>query len=463
MGLDYTFQIAVPRWEASSTLQDIASLCYRTPDCQDFVFIDNQRIDIRHGNGRQLIDAVPIKIEAWLFLPQDGILLVDSPVIPEGHGAISAEIEITLNDAENVASFEIAANTTNDSLRLETSKSFRDAMHDIARRHHAYHCVLDREDDGLVVTWFESESVEEELPIVYWIPPRETVAQMVRANRIERALAQEAEKFSWEAALSGAIADLDPEVRTVAARLLGEQTKHRPSGPESLEISTAGDLLITAAHDVNTTVRNSAIEALGRINSAKAIPVIEAALDDPETRNAALQAICEIKGPESDAAIVKALARLNWHAIDEYLHYAKIIAAAGERKLTDTAPILCARANSETETGEMQVVIVRALGLIGDPRGIKPAIRLMEEGKGMAPCYAIWALHDIGDASALPDLERMLSHKGTGIREAARQAIAAIKERELQRPNLAQGSLAAGLQNNASPGNPADCRHGTSK
>ena len=429
MGLDYTFQIAVPRQEALGALQDIAALCYQAPECADFVLLDGERVDLAHGDGRELIDTVPAKIGVWLFLPQDDTLLVDSPSIPDGHGAISAELELTLNDTENVAAFELATHTTNDSLRLERSTSLRTAMHDIARRHHACHCILDREDNGLLVTWFEGEAVEEELDEIYWIPPRETIARNVRANRIERALTKEAAKFSWASALSVAMANTDPDVRAVAARLLGEHARRKQGETEAPATSTAVDLLITAAHDTDATVRNSAIEALGKVGDERAVPAIEDALDDPETLDSALRAICHIKSPEADAAIVRALARLSWQASDIYLKYANLIAAAGERKLADAAPVLCAKANAAAKTSEMHVVIVKALGLMGDPAGIASALRLMAKGKGLAPCYAIWALRDIGDASVLPDLERMLSHNGSGVREAARQAIAAIKAR----------------------------------
>lgn len=434
MGLDYTFQIAVPRQEALGALQDIAAFCLEEHN-NDGVILDGQQVHAPFGYGRELKETDPHLGGLWMILPLDDILRKrgrragDEFIIPGDSAALFTELSVFLDTDLDEVRIEFAAVTTGDSIILEQSSSFLDAMRMIAEWHNAYYCILDREGNPGLVTWFCGGPVDVEIDGSWSLQPRTIVETMVRTALIERTLTEEIEVLSWESTLFVAMANPDPDVQAVAARLLGEHAKCRPADTETAVTSTAVDLLITAAHDTDATVRNSAIEALGKVGDERAVPAIEDALDDPETLDAALQAICHIKSPEADAAIEKALAHLDWDASDSSLRYATIVAAAGERKLTDAAPILCAKANATAKTSEMHVVIVKALGLIGDPGGIGPALRLMAKGKGLAPCYAIWALRDIGDASALPELEGMLSHNGSGVREAARQAIAAIKAR----------------------------------
>jgi HEAT repeat protein len=79
-----------------------------------------------------------------------------------------------------------------------------------------------------------------------------------------------------------------------------------------------------------------------------------------------------------------------------------------------------------------------ALGKIGDPGAVEPLIAALRDPDGGVRRYAAEALGKIGDTRALPELERVAQEDtgktpwGESVAEAAREAIACIRERMVQ-------------------------------
>ena len=77
-----------------------------------------------------------------------------------------------------------------------------------------------------------------------------------------------------------------------------------------------------------------------------------------------------------------------------------------------------------------QSSMAEALGKLGDPRGIGPLIDFLRAGTVgpiITRLYAARALGRLGDARAIPILEAMLDNPSSYVREAAREALDAIR------------------------------------
>jgi HEAT repeat protein len=97
------------------------------------------------------------------------------------------------------------------------------------------------------------------------------------------------------------------ETRTAAYQQLLER------GPDAVEA------LLEVAKDPQAPARADAIELLGRIRDARAVPAV-LAVDDPELAHVRLTALGRLRGPEAQAAVLAALA-----GADEPLHFPALI------------------------------------------------------------------------------------------------------------------------------------------
>jgi putative membrane-bound dehydrogenase-like protein len=95
------------------------------------------------------------------------------------------------------------------------------------------------------------------------------------------------------AAVSKRLADADANARRAAASACGR-----------LNVVSASPDLLKLTADSDPRVRNACFDSLRMLKEAKAVPLAVAALDHPDTREAALRCIAELGGPDQTKAIV---------------------------------------------------------------------------------------------------------------------------------------------------------------
>jgi HEAT repeat protein len=205
--------------------------------------------------------------------------------------------------------------------------------------------------------------------------------------------------------LVSALTDLSSDVRTIAARTLGEIGHPRGLGPlvaalrdwhsevrwAAMEAlvkigSAAVEPLIVALTDADNVVRKSAAEVLGRLNDTRAIEPLLARFTDGnyEVRRQAARAL-EAQGWQPQDPVHRALVGITTDQFDQ-------VAAEGAAAVE---PLLGALTVDEPK---VRTQAARALGSLGDTRAVDPlvvALRDADEDVRLAVAEALVCFRDM--------------------------------------------------------------------
>ena len=241
-------------------------------------------------------------------------------------------------------------------------------------------------------------------------------------------------------ALDAKCNDTDANVRAESARTLGILGE-RKALPKLVEL----------LRDSNGFVRAAAAEALGKLGDRSATSALIEVLtgDQKQTAPASEQdglVIGTQPGPLPEIARMK--------MVEE-----KIIAAKALGDIRDPASVdsLIERGLKAEDAG-LRAESAVSLGKIGEPRAIEPLqaavrpyyqtaltdaegvtiatgiideeVRLMKEKESRVRASVVWALGQIGDASAKGILMRAMNDENSLVRDAAAEALARISEKE---------------------------------
>lgn len=170
--------------------------------------------------------------------------------------------------------------------------------------------------------------------------------------------------------------------------------------------------------------RARAAERLGRLGSAKAVPVLLRVVqdikdEDEDVRGAALRALGRIRDPRALTGLIEAL---GYPEASLPPRIAEIIVMFG----ADSVPLLIAELrNLDSDVRRMWAAEI--LGWLGDPRAAIPLIESLGDVSPEVRAKAAGGLGKIGDARALERLlEMLLSDPAPFVRTRAAQALGAI-------------------------------------
>jgi HEAT repeat protein/energy-coupling factor transporter ATP-binding protein EcfA2 len=258
--------------------------------------------------------------------------------------------------------------------------------------------------------------------------------------RVAKALGQIRDTRAVEP-LIATLRDPDRDVRWAAAKALGKigapavepliAVLHDPDAGVRWRVATAlGNIrdtravepLIAALHDPDTSVRWRVAKALGNIRDTRAVECDP----DASVRWRAAEALGKIGHPRAVEPLIAALRdpdrAVHWYAA---LALRRIGAPAVE-------PLIAALRDPD---GGVRWHAAWQLGEIGDPRAVGPLIAALRDPEADVRERAAWALGEIGDTRALSELEHVTredtgkTRSGTSVADAARKAIARIRER----------------------------------
>lgn len=205
--------------------------------------------------------------------------------------------------------------------------------------------------------------------------------------------------------------------------------------------------LIAAAKDADLYVRRLALQALAGAGDPTAVPVVEAALRDPEhsVRWQAAMALCELAGAKAIDPLFDAIGRdpvsyqLRFHAVPEGL---KKLQESGKLTAIDKEPIIARLADADPAVREAALFIFQRIGapatpavetallkiVKNDPSAYAREMALVNLRSSFGPTAAVLAathdaMTDEDDAvqvRALAALVQMLSSKETDARVRGR-------------------------------------------
>jgi len=178
--------------------------------------------------------------------------------------------------------------------------------------------------------------------------------------------AEEAARYRHFEYLVATLRDLDPQARMQAARLLGETREPHAVVP-----------LVEALHDPDSGVRQQAVNSLGKLGTDGVEGLIEAMHDpNPDVRQMAAKAISQLGDP---TAIDKLVACLR----DPQHEVRNQVAFALKKIGTRAVPALIT-ALSHTDTS-IRWGAARVLGEIGDARALPELERVSRQDVGRTP------------------------------------------------------------------------------
>lgn len=210
-----------------------------------------------------------------------------------------------------------------------------------------------------------------------------------------------------------ALNDVSADVRTIAARALGEIGHPAAIGP-----------LIAAFKDWHGEVRGAAIEALARLGGAAVEPLIAALMDQEIlVRKSAV----EVLGKLNDARAIEALVgRLAGDSSDVRRQVAKTLEAMGWQPQSSVHRALVA---ITTEAFEQVVAEGSA--------AVEPLIGALMVDEATTRGQAAWALGQIGDAHAVESLAAALRDPDDEVRLAVAEALVCFGDGRVVPPLVA--------------------------
>jgi HEAT repeat protein len=179
-------------------------------------------------------------------------------------------------------------------------------------------------------------------------------------------------------------------------------------------------LQVLRGRQVGYSVRESAVEALGRIGDAEAVPgLLEALHDaDADVRWAAAAALERIGDAAAVPGLLEAL-----HDADADVRWA---AAAALERIGDAAAVPGLLAALRDANAGVRRAAAEMLGQIGDAAAVPGLLHALRDAEARVREAAAKALGQIGDATAVPGLLAALGDADADVRRAAAAALGEI-------------------------------------
>jgi len=171
--------------------------------------------------------------------------------------------------------------------------------------------------------------------------------------------------------------------------------------------------LAVALNDTESSVRVTLAETLGEMSTGQVIPALCQLLQDPDpfVVNTAIAATEKVGLPANpDEQAIYAVAKRDWVR-------AVVLGSASVESLTRTL---------KCTDEEVRREAARSLGLIGDPKAIKPLMEAMTDERWFVRETSALALGRIKDPSVMEVLVTALKDRSAGAREAAAKALGEI-------------------------------------
>lgn len=150
--------------------------------------------------------------------------------------------------------------------------------------------------------------------------------------------------------------------------------------------------------DTEGVLKLAALDAVGRIRDAKAVPLLSRFANDadPEVRREAVEALAHLEAPGALRALAAALSDAS--------EPVRCAAAAGLARLPDKRLVPFLRRAIPDPSREVQQSVVRALGLCGDESAVEALRPLVTCGDSDLELEAAEAVARLGDHAAVPRL-----------------------------------------------------------
>ena len=258
-----------------------------------------------------------------------------------------------------------------------------------------------------------------------WTYQAEHAANPVDRLRAVRELSGERKKSAFIPALAR-IARGDPfwAVRREAVTSLERMDSLGAAGRGAI-----GEALVAAARDVKSDVRSAAVSQLGGFRDGTSIAALRGALEDSSYRVVAA-ALRSLAKADSAHALPFLLSSINVPS------YRNVISSSALRSLASVDTLLALDSSLvRGRNGQQQELRFAALGILSRyGRGRKDVLRLLDSIAGERPSflrsYAIRILGDLGNADALPALEKVAADEGDRSAKEAKASIEKIRKRE---------------------------------
>lgn len=245
-----------------------------------------------------------------------------------------------------------------------------------------------------------------------------------RRQQVVRRLLEVAEdnpELDFEEVFKVCLADADAKVRKGAIEGLWDSTDRTLIAP----------LVGLVQADPSTSVRESAVQALGRFMMAaeakdlrpRDAARVEAALmgvigNESEPASVRRRAV-EAVGASSQSRVVTVIEEV-YRSPDAQMR-ASAIYAMGRNCDLRWLPLLLKEL--ESDDPEMRFEAAGAVGELGDMRAVPPLVSLLQDDDVQVQLAAIGALGSIGGPLAKRSLQRCLRHPEERVREAAEEAL----------------------------------------
>ena len=215
------------------------------------------------------------------------------------------------------------------------------------------------------------------------------------------------------------------------------EPSHRPVGKRDIEaVLQAGADSITDLYailrdrNVNTDVRSAICWILARVSDQRAVPALLGALGDESSklRAAAARSLGELGGDANVQPLIAAM--VEDEDAEVRLSGAYALGLLGNKQAVEP---LVTRLRDANEDPRVRGAIAEALADLRDRRAVIPLIKALSDKSIEVRFWAAFALGELGDARALPELERMAGADdavlpGHGaLKEEAQAAVRRIK------------------------------------
>lgn len=184
--------------------------------------------------------------------------------------------------------------------------------------------------------------------------------------------------------------------------------------------------LIDALDDDSSIVKRAAITALGEARSEKAIPVLQAIMEDNAREGlhaVTINVLSIIGGEGSVPVIMKSLESPNVQV------RRRAALALGELRAKAAVQSLIGLMNDSDES--LRAVAASSLGLMGDQRAAAALIKALDDGAESVRVVAASSLGYLGESKAIPALEKALKEGSKLLRKQAATALSKLRKQKI--------------------------------
>ncbi len=232
-----------------------------------------------------------------------------------------------------------------------------------------------------------------------------------RAMKVLSGLEKGAEIKAMTAALENPKSGI--RARRNAAQFLG-----------TLQVKSAGPLLVKTFNDKDAGTRWRAIEAIGKVKDLSARAAVEDKLSDPDltVRMFAISTLAML----GDRASVPALAKMLTSKTPEIR---KNTIRALE-KLGGKAAAAAVRGELSDRSKYIRAMAAEVLGGLKDKDSVPGLLRLLSDRSAVVQVAALYALGEVGGAEEVTAVKGKLNNKNFWVKEEARKALAKLEKKK---------------------------------